>query len=447
MKIKFILYNLFFLLVSGLAPLEIYAQIEGNPILLDGEECFAFKYKYFRIKSDEPGNTLDLSSAFYRGTPKIVIGRRIQYKAKSNDVVQWEWKIGVDNGNGEPLDPWQLVSVTDGNEDPPVEIFNNLFSNVGEAFISANDLPLTNDELGPARGRVWVTDGQEVGGEIVNVFFDKDGMNPHDPAIPNWFFYWEQIPNVQGLLSIPGLPLYDQETCSFEAGPIPNVNLELFYDASLPYNPNGFSTFGVNFFNVGSMDIDEVRFDGVNDPNDCFDDVVGGQQTVVLGYDDAPRINLGEGCGFSKNRMLCPIGNNGGNYHGIHSFITTLVHEREHAVITSEVWNFIDPSNPEVEAGYFNRWDMDGDGYKDLWETSSVDGMMFGFVVGGPGQNGDAYNSGYSPADYCLGIVSKGTLYEEMRCRNEERNFNENSVNNSDWSFDPTNVNQGKNWK
>ncbi|WP_420580215.1 hypothetical protein [Reichenbachiella sp.] len=168
-------------------------------------------------------------------------------------------------------------------------------------------------------------------------------------------------------------------------------------------------------------------------------------QLVVTGYDPAyNKIILGEGCGFYKSKNTCnPIT----NYEGIHTLFSTIVHEVEHAKIECDVWQYTHSSHPNIHAGFSSLWDIDGDGYKDIWELNSVPGMLYGFTVN-PGNptNVDAYSSNYGVC-FCAGSCSAGTMFEEIRCRNVEAALNYSLIDNDDWSFDPTNKIQGKQWK
>lgn len=167
-------------------------------------------------------------------------------------------------------------------------------------------------------------------------------------------------------------------------------------------------------------------------------------ETVVTDYEPYYcRIDIGQGCGFSKSLK------DGTKLQGIHVFYSTLIHEREHTIIKCENWDTEDIPNG-VTKGYSTNWDMDGDGYKDAWEIlHENDGFdldqfdAYGYDING---NAVTYNSkllGQSPPVY-----SAGTEYEEARCRDLEvasKGLHIN-INQYDWSFDPSHINQGKQW-
>lgn len=58
----------------------------------------------------------------------------------------------------------------------------------------------------------------------------------------------------------------------------------------------------------------------------------------------------------------------------------------------------------------------------------------------------DAYNPKYLKC-YCGETCSAGTMFEEKRCRDVEAALDVNAIDGSDWSFDPENEIQGKQWK
>ncbi len=81
--------------------------------------------------------------------------------------------------------------------------------------------------------------------------------------------------------------------------------------------------------------------------------------------------------------------------------------------------------------GYDAALDTEPDTYRDTWEVAHA---ADGFVVGVD----DTYRAG-PPPSVCY-------TYEETRCLAVEHAVNEAAYDNKDWSFDPTGVNQGKQW-
>jgi hypothetical protein len=207
----------------------------------------------------------------------------------------------------------------------------------------------------------------------------------------------------------------------------------------------------------------------ITKPNPCNPDISSTEE-VATALGSADQLHIGKGCGFTKSNIAGP------GDQGIHVLYRTVVHEVEHAIITCDVWNFTDPSDPTVNAGYSSDWDKDGDGYKDLWETTSIEGMLNNFTVTLPGKAPfDGYNvdkntglrvdASGNPISYDpnkLGLrtplYSAGTEYEEARCKNKELTITKAAIDKDDWSFDyipnppinpinpKTKIIQGKQW-
>jgi hypothetical protein len=275
----------------------------------------------------------------------------------------------------------------------------------------------------------------------VQVFFQKDSTNNPDGTVPNWFYYWRQIPEIQNLLnSVPGFLMYDRGNCRFDEVPT-SVNLSLVYSGDkFPYNEAGSYTMGANLFNVEN----KVKEDLYSiSPPSCIA-ITDPQNLAIVSYGNPQKIEIGEGCGYKKLKDVCNTA--GGEIEGIHAFYSTVAHEVEHARITSEVWNFTHLSIPDVKAGYMLIYDRDRDNYKDIWEELSPAGLEYKF---NPDPDEDGIKDRYHP-DYlhcfCTGTCSAGTQYEETRCRNVEKALNLNAINAFDWSYDMTNTHQGKQW-
>ena len=112
-------------------------------------------------------------------------------------------------------------------------------------------------------------------------------------------------------------------------------------------------------------------------------------------------------------------------HRGIHTFYETLAHESHHIDLWEGWWGV---GGAPVPAN-----DTDADTYPDSWESTDPAAIAAGFVVG-------------VDDNYSLGAGHPGYDYEEAECRAIERALNSNAYDGNDWSFDPTNANQGKQW-
>lgn len=420
--------NLVFIVsIVCLSIIQVNAQEKrgsGTPDCVTGLEIHRF-----RVEDVGNGTPPSIASP-RRENRKVVVGRTIGYRARPGSGTVWDWDLGSGSCTSF-TDYWNLQS-------------NSSFSDRdNDAIIPNSSLPASNDDFGDTNGLVKVSNGTEescVGRDgntfEVEVFFEKDATTNPGGSDPNWFFYWKQSQEVQNLLTIPGIHLYDMSSCDFNSSPT-SVTLDIVYDASLAYNPGGNTTYGYSLFNTFNMD-KEDPFIGPNNPKNCIT-INDPSQLVIVGYDDSAEINIGEGCGHRKLSQACNPSSP--NHEGIHTFYTTVIHEVEHALITCEVWNFTHPSDPSIKAGYNSLWDSDNDGYKDIWEQYSSEAIQYGFTVG----TDDSYDGNYANC-FCAGTCSVGTMFEETRCRMQESMANPNAINDSDWSFDPTNDIQGKQW-
>lgn len=355
---------------------------------------------------------------------KIVVNRPFDYKAApKSGTDNWTWALGDLNATGDGVVPfWQFQN--------PLNAYS------GTDMIPMSNLPPDNADFGPAHGHIEATanlngvpkkDLSDPPVETVKVFFNKDEVHPVS-GTPNWFHYWSKInmPQLNNYLTIPSVPVFDFGSCSFVPQPYPsniNTTLSISYDSSLPYNPVTMTgTMGINNFWQGTT-IPATGCPGFG--------------SVIANFDPSGVI-LGPGCS-----QVEPNQNNPANpYRGIHVFYRTVAHESEHARIAAEVWS----------TGWASNWDMDDDGYRDDWENqinaNLPIGAFYQFSIGIPGSQNDIYQNGYDPTN--LGqnppLYTAGTEYEEWRCRQVEDNVNLIQINPFDWSFDPTGVNQGKQW-
>ncbi|WP_221391056.1 hypothetical protein [Dyadobacter sp. NIV53] len=111
-------------------------------------------------------------------------------------------------------------------------------------------------------------------------------------------------------------------------------------------------------------------------------------------------------------------------HRGLHTFYETVAHESHHIVLWEGWWGI---GGSPIAAN-----DTDNDTYPDNWESSNADAISFGFIVG--------VNDDYSISN------SAGYRYEEAKCRAIEHAVIETTFDLLDWSYDPTGINQGKQW-
>ncbi len=276
--------------------------------------------------------------------------------------------------------------------------------------------------------------------ENLKLFFEKDLMNIHDENVPNWFYYWIQfIPDT--FYTIPSIKLYDLDACAFVEAP--DLTLSVEY-AGFPYDPTPgvVSTYGQNkyFANAGTNK-NPVVAAGCDGP-DTDVTIDYPPEDVALWH----KILIGEGCGHRKldPRDLSETS----NIEGLYVLLSTLIHEREHALIKWENW----------KEGWRKDLDVDGDGYNDEWEQMIRDEGIFLFDPNELTGKVDEYDDNYIVVNGEIlkpngEPASVGTVYEETRCRNREKQFLDwletagFPWDQFDWSFDPLHLNQGKNWK
>lgn len=374
---------------------ELQKNRQGTPMTFEEASCAPKELEIVKFQ--------DFSTKKAR---QIVVGRNIFYKGKPKSAINWDWE----------LPDWPSFS---GNRD-----------SYDKGRITVDDLPVNNDyfeedfvvevsadiEGDGVLERASSTD--EPDGWNFRVFFLKDDANF---GVPNWFHYWKQVPAVVAALDIPGIKLFIEDECGFTEQVVP-VTLCIEYNPAYVYNPEPTvsSTYGSNQFGLGSLDTKQAHLFCGWPYND------GNEHHVGTAYNELRCIRIGEGCGFQKAVK-------GNLIEGIHTFYSTVIHEREHAIIECEVW----------EDGYDSFLDLDGDGYNDEWETD-VASPRWGFKL----MQNDSYESGYDSNLLGTGVYRAGTEFEENRCRNEEAAANLNIVDPYDWSFDPKTISpiQGKQW-
>lgn len=109
-------------------------------------------------------------------------------------------------------------------------------------------------------------------------------------------------------------------------------------------------------------------------------------------------------------------------HNGLHTFYEIMEHENHHLVIWDTLW-------PD---GYDSSKDLDRDRFPDVWEQTDFEALIYGFVVG----NDDSYRI----------PESAGFKYHEDKCKAVERALEFDKYDDKDWSYDPTNTYQGKQW-
>jgi hypothetical protein len=365
---------------------------------------------------------------------KVVIGNKINYKSKGDKTPPMLWKMGKFK-NGIYSDTFAFSTDT-------ASIIPPLWKDKGDVYIPKSQLPISNNDFGLSRGSLLVSTASSpslTDDEQVKVFFNKNDRNVHD-SVPNWFYYWKQTPIIQDLLTIPGFTLFDSVTCTYKASPTP-VTLSLKYINNSTYSSTGSNEYGYCKFNASNME----KFD----PYPKCDKITDPSRTVLAKYTNTSNtsttIFIGKVCGFDKTMR------DGTLLKGIHVLYSTIIHEREHAIIECENWDK-DSLAIGVGKGYSSLWDQDNDGYKDVWEVSHT-----GFKVELTPFNGqkDAYGLDitgnpvtYDSSRLGMGLYSAGTEYEEARCRQTELNSRGlfNNINQYDWSFDKSKIIQGKQW-
>ena len=384
-------------------------------------------------------------------------GEEISYKMSGMKGPGWDWKLG-DGGCATAADVvafnhyWQLAL------DPGAT-----FGSKGKQIRTLIPLPASNTDFGETNGTILVTaNGVHDCNNKARVFYDKEATTNPGNTNPNWIYYWQDNPIIQDLLNIsPGLHLFGNEVdCQYDSNPT-DFDITIHYGSvgNLVCVPmSGQVPPMTNANNGGSLF--QVTQQHLVQAGSCSN-LPG---NTISGYDpantrlhlcDAASLNKPWECGFLPTES-----------EGIHSFYRTVAHETQHVRNKVEVWNYTHPSDPSIKAGWNAAWDMDNDGFKDLWETTSSDGMLYGFVFNStnPLLGNDRYSPNYSSlpgCDVCVKPVpgagnisgcSAGTWWEENKARQAETTLTLNDVDKYDWSYSSssasttTKKNQGKQW-
>jgi|GEM_PF-2375665 len=383
---------------------------------------------------------------------RVIIGQDITYAAKGKGE-EWNWSLGNDDCDHSDAF-WNL-------ESSPAGIgFARKSTSSRKAVIPSHaptqdpSIILENGHFGSTHGllRVAADASHACADNPVEVYFLKDEV-ALGQSLPNWAIYWEQSPIIQELLvSVEGLHLYDMSTCTYSDNPVAPPKLILDYDfQGYPYNPDSESanTYGICQFQIGSFNTGNRFCTTTSEPTGH----------VLLDYGEKGlNISIGEACGFSK-LLYDKHGQILRSDEGIHVLYRTVAHEVEHAKIECRVWNYVDRDlHPNVGPFYREEYDVDRDGYKDIWEKSR-EGRDAGFLV--PDRS-DKYKTNYTwkdpggnfDPDRCYlsrtpgfdGDCSAGTRYEEFKCRDVEASLDLKTIDQYDWSYDPSDLIQGKNW-
>ena len=409
---------------------------------------------------------------------KIVAGQAINYKAGGNEAAEdWTWELGTYNGSFVPipvLTTYLLPAKVKGSVDfkqtsdekgsipknKPLSGECAYYLDEVTAFIGGIPVtvpwPLDNEHFGTHHGSIRVDNGQlsepVIFPGLVSLFFEKDkelfyqnyinnqGQNVTE-LIPHWFYYWKQVPLIDNILTIPGIPLFDIDNCTWI--PAEPVKLDIIYDATMLYSedPDEVNSYGSCSFNVTAFEPEEI---GGGWPSKC-PNLYPVIHNKAIGY-KARFMKITVGPGTSKGK---------GDLKGIHAFYSTVLHEVEHAIIRCEVW----------ATGYDNKLDLDEDNYRDDWEDyinilhnlgpstgyrfdtdpSTGEKDKYGNNAQGVEEKYDPRYLGQTP----FAKYSAGTEYEEWRCRKKEADM-KNSLSNidhKDWSYDKkSNKYQGKQW-
>ncbi len=337
-------------------------------------------------------------------------------------------------------DPFNKYNWILGNEVPGPKGFINYWSVTplsdsfklkGQAFIPYNKLPLLNDDFGTTHGDLTARENDIKPGAIqkdVKVFFRKDDINYNDDKLPNWFFYWSQL--YENELDVECIKLYDPTSNTFK--PSDNLKIFLKYWDKGPFKwPPKVNSSGGLSSTYGECHIaSSIPFLAKSSPSWIFYPA-GPSKFGLLGpKNDGIRyccsalpptaeryIVIGQSCGYyfvSKTGPTDP--------EGIEVLSETFFHELEHYKIMYENW----------KDGYDTDLDSDLDGYNDEWEVEIAKSSDYKFDK----NVNDSYQIKYSA----------GYNYEESRCRTIQKNYTK-IFNQVDWSFDPTNKIQGKQWK
>ncbi len=393
------LFKVAFLLIVCLSGSQIAFSQETQSVTAAQDECFENeRIIRFRIQNRGAASSIDW---------KVVVGRTINYKASKGSSDPW----GLGSGDctvGNPFVSFWDLSDFDGEKGK-------------EGRITTNPLPQSNEAFGSSNGTIQVSvpagnptcENKDGGIAIAEVFFEKDLTTNPEGVDPNWFFYWKQLLAFNSI-TFPIYNVDDPDNPILEEFPIDFVfsNVEPY-----AWDPG-------NEFLYGTANETPTFFPILGDPDG---------NSFAGSY--SPRITFGEGCSKLCGHFITVFTDVAGNITnlrvddgtgdtGIDCFNQVFYHEYEHLLIYRENWPMGRRTGDDLN--------MDTDEYSDQFEIANAD-AGFDIMVN------DSYDNGRGSAGYD---------YEEERCRNVEDNLPNNlSISNGDWSFDPTNVYQGKNWK
>lgn len=422
--------------LSSTAQVDSTAQSPQNPQLPFNEFYFDCTPPELEIKQFEDDEA--------HKNWQVVVGRPVKYKARPKSDFTWNWILGDFDQNGMATDDWLLAP-----EDP------TMFSHQGVLLIPASELPTDNSKFGDNYGVLKVEadlndDGGFSADEIiyaeadqqVKVYFSKyekhfsgQDVNDNPILIPNWLHYW--APLVTNYLETTGMKMYDTDNMVIESNLTP-ITIQIAFSTDPVYNfevhdvafnnANGF--LGINHRSLLKADIDPS-------PN--------GINYVITGLEF--RIELGNACSNICFHTVqgqsdgVTIVYKGTKNQGIACFQENIVHETEHSNIFLHFW----------KDGYVqNQMDVDGDFYPDSWE-SSPEATIYGFDPADPVDEYDISN--YNAINYANNTnnqidpnATAGTNFEEIQCRALQDMTDSDALKEHDWSYDPNNKYQGKNW-
>lgn len=370
---------------------------------------------------------------------KVVIGREIEYRARPKSGVNWIWLLG-DSTETTFGQNWNIKTTTG------VSDFTSKSSGSLKAIVDTIYMPSNNSSFGSTYGLLNISNSNIPNGitftDTVNVFYDKDSLTNPNGNVPNWFYYWSDIDTVMNLLNVSGIAMYDTVTGSFQSTPT-STTFTLRYrdDGNFAWivPPPGTPIVRVYGSNEASSRLNHASFEILDvDPSNPPCQATGNTfRKVMKDYGSINFIiNIGQNCGFQYDAydygpgIMPSMGFSPIDYLGIEAFKAVLLHEVEHWILMQEFW--VD--------GYDSVLDCDADFYPDAWEAGPV-GAAYGFNNMVP----DNYNSNYDAKN--LPSFGAATHYEEERVRRKEVSGNTKLLNIFDWSFDYSNLFQGKNWK
>lgn len=286
-------------------------------------------------------------------------------------------------------------------------------------------MPQSNEAFGPSNGTIQVNvsaggqtcESKDGGVARAKVFFEKDLTTNPEGVEPNWFFYWKQLLAFNSI-TYPIYNVDDPDNPILEEFPIDFVfsNVGPYVWDPTAWVPNG-----------------DPALYGLTQENGTGVPIVGDPEGAFYTNSYQPRITFGEGCSKLCGHQLTAvknelgeivdiIANSGTGDTGIDCFNQVFYHEYEHLLINVENW----PMGRRTGMD----WNSDTDEYSDQFE---LDNALAGFDI----MEDDSYEI----------PNSVGYRYEEERCRRVEDTLPNNLfISNDDWSFDPTNTYQGKNW-